>query len=90
MNRLIKILNTAAFCCSLGAFVLVGALALGWAERVTTLEILNRAISNLVAGYCCCYGFAQWLQQKNRTFAIGLMVVGILIIYANIIAAQLN
>lgn len=90
MDRTIKILNIAAFACSLGAVLLILLLASGWAPVFMEVPALNRAVSNLVAGYCCCYGLSQWIQKSNRTFAVGLMVIGILIISANIISAQLN
>lgn len=90
MDRLVKILNIAAFCCSVGAFLMILLLASGHGLLLMTPELLNRAISNMVAGYCCCYGLAQWLQNINRSFAIGLMVIGILIVSANLISAQLN
>ena len=85
MNKLVKLLNIAAFCCSVAAAVMVMALAAGMAQRVMPLPEFNRSISNMVAGYCCCYGLSQWIQKKGRTLSVGLMVVGTLILAANIL-----
>lgn len=88
MDRLIRILNVVAFCFSLAALLLIVLLAFGQGGRFMDPAELNRNVSNMVGGYCCCYGLAQWLQESNRTMAIGLMVIGTLIIAANIVAAQ--
>lgn len=81
MGKMIRVLNIAAFCCSVAACVLILGVALGWAGEASVA--VNRSISSLVAGYACCYGLSQWLQKGNRTLAIGLMVIGTLILAAN-------
>lgn len=88
MAWMIKILNIFAFCCAVAAFLLIMALALGWSDRLMPLDVFNRAVSNLVAGYACAYGLAQWLQQVNRTIAAGMMAIGVLIIAANAISIR--
>lgn len=90
MDRWVKLLNILAFCFSLIALVLVTVLALGWSEGFVSSGDMNTAIGCLVGGYCCSYGLAQWLQAKNRTFDMGLMVFGILIIFASLITSRLN
>lgn len=88
MNRLVRILNTAAFCCSAAAVLLIALLAFGWADKLMDHLAFNRTVSNLVAGYSCCYGMSQWIQKTNFTLAIGLMVIGTLIIAANIVSTM--
>lgn len=87
MDRLVKILNIAAFCFSIAAAILVILLAFGMAEGLGGASMVNRTISNSVAGYACCYGLTLWIKRSNITLAVGLMVIGTLIIAANIIVA---
>lgn len=89
MDKLIRALNIGAFCCSVAAVLLIVALASGMSAGMMDPQELNRTISNLVAGYCCCYGLSQWFQKMNPTLAIGLMVIGTLIFSANIMTGKL-
>ncbi len=87
MDKLVKILNIAAFSCSIAAAVLVLLLASGLSENWVSTSQMNRIISDFVAGYACCYGLALWIKRSSITLAVGLMVIGTLILAANIVTA---
>jgi len=83
MGKLVRLLNTAAFCCSLGAAAVLLLHVTAWGGFFREVPAFNRTLSNLVAGYACLYGLSQWVQQKNRTLAVGLMTIGTLILAVN-------
>lgn len=88
MGKMVRILNIAAFCCSVAACVMILLLASGWAEAAVGLREANRIISSFVGGYACCYGLSQWIERKNLTMAMGLMVIGTLIFVVNMAWAK--